>query len=108
MNFKNRLNIISAFLVLLTFSTGKMLAEGTKELAPTASDSVMLHTNAPGFGNFAAFNSFDSIASLKIRITDPVNDSIYIGLSGEADDFGVISGPATYTFRILDPTGAVA
>ncbi|MBL0008167.1 MAG: hypothetical protein IPP25_13605 [Saprospiraceae bacterium] len=47
------------------------------------------------------------IASLRLGITDPVNDSVYIGLSGEADDFGIISGAATYTFRILDPTGAV-
>lgn len=108
MNIKNRLNIISTLLVLFVFSSGKMIAEGTKELTPTAADATMLHTNAPGFGNFAAFNSFDSIASLKIRITDPLNDSIYIGLSGEADDFGVISGPATYTFRILAPDSSIA
>ncbi|HEY3387380.1 MAG TPA: hypothetical protein VGK46_12770, partial [Saprospiraceae bacterium] len=108
MNLKNRLNIISGLLLVLVFFSGKTKAEGIKELAPTVADSVMLHTNASGFGNFASFVSFGTSSSLNLRITDATNDSIYIGLSAEADDFGVITGPATYNFRILDPTGAVA
>ncbi len=107
MNLKNRLNIISGLLLLLVFSSGRVVAEGIKELAPASSDSVMLHTNASGFGNFASYLSFGTASSLNLTITDAVNDSVYIGLSGEADDFGNISGPATYSFRILDPNGVV-
>ncbi len=107
MNIKNRLYIISAFLILFVFSSGRLCAEGIKELAPTVADSVMLHTNAPDFGNFASYLSFGTVNSLNITVTDPVNDSIYIGLSGEANDFGIIAGAATYSFRIVDPLGAV-
>lgn len=107
MNVKNRLNIISGLILLLAFSAGVLRAEGTKELSPTAADSAMLHTNASGFGDFASYASYNTASALRIRITS-MSDSIYIGLSGEADDFGNISGPATYSFRILDPTGAVA
>jgi hypothetical protein len=45
---------------------------------------------------------------LKIRISNFNTDSIYIGLSSEANDFGVLDISGTYSFRILDPTGAVA
>ena len=107
MNLKNRLNIISGIFFILAFCSGSLRAEGTKELSPTAADSAMLHTNASGFGNFASYVSYGTTSALQIRITS-LSDSIYIGLSGEADDFGVISGPATYSFRLLDPTGAVA
>ena len=89
MNLKNRLNIISGLLLVLVFFSGKTKAEGIKELAPTVADSVMLHTNASGFGNFASYVSYGTSSSLNLRITD-ANDSIYIGLSAEADDFGVI------------------
>jgi hypothetical protein len=105
MNLKNRLNIIPGLLLLLVFFSGKIKAEGTKELSPTAADSAMLHTNASGFGNFASYASFGTASSLNIRITDPINDSIYIGLSGEADDFGNIN--STFSFRILNPSGVV-
>ncbi len=108
MNLKNRLNILSGLMLFLVFSSGQVCAEGIKELAPASSDSVMLHTNASGFGNFASYASFGTASSLNLTITDAVNDSVYIGLSGEADDFGNISGPATYSFRILDPNGVVA
>ena len=107
MNLKNRLNIFSCVLFFLIVSVFETKAEGTKELAPTASDSAMLHTNASGFGDFASYVSFNTTSALNLRITS-LTDSVYIGLSGEADDFGLIAGAATYSFRILDPTGAVA
>ena len=105
MNLKIRLNIISGLLVLLALSFGKAKAEGTKELSPTAADSAMLHTNASGFGNFAAYGSYGTASSLNIRITSATLDSIYIGLSAEADDFG--NQNSSYSFRIKDPTGTV-
>jgi hypothetical protein len=105
MNVKNRLNIISCLLLLSLLFIGKARAEGTHELSPTASDSAMLHTNASGFGNFASYASFETTSALIVRIEDFTMDSLYIGLSGEADDFGNLNG--SYSFRILDPTGAV-
>src|SRR6187399_2260991 len=105
MNIKNRLNIISGLLLLLALMYGSAKAEGTKELSPTAADSAMLHTNASGFGNFAAYGSFGTASSLNLRITDATLDSIYIGLSAEADDFGAQN--SSFSFQIKDPTGAV-
>jgi hypothetical protein len=106
MNLKNRLNIISCTLVLSFLFSGKLVAEGTHELSPTASDSAMLHTNAMGFGNFASYISFGTTSALKVRIKNFSTDSLYVGLSAEADDFGAQN--SSYQFRILDPTGAVA
>ncbi len=97
---------IKKYLLLpLIFISRVIFAEGTKELASTAADSVMLHTNAGGFGNFASYLSFGTPSSLNLRIIDPVNDSIYIGLSREADDFGIQN--SFFNFRILDPNGVV-
>ena len=105
MNLKNPLNIISGLFLLLAFSYENAKAEGTKELSPTAADSVMLHTNASGFGNFASYLSFGTASSLNLRITNATLDSVYIGLSAEADDFG--NQNSSYSFRIKDPTGTV-
>ncbi len=74
-------------------------------MSPTASDTAMLHTNASGFGNFASYVSFGTSSALNLRISN-VKDTVFIGLSPEADDFGVQN--SSYQFRILDPTGAVA
>jgi hypothetical protein len=109
MNIKNRLNIVSLLLLTLLITSGKALAEGTRELSPTANDTTMLHTNAAGFGDFASFASFGTTSALNVRISDFTTEKLYIGLSAEADDFGMLPATGgTYTFRILDPTGAVA
>ncbi|HJW29735.1 MAG TPA: hypothetical protein VJ508_10915, partial [Saprospiraceae bacterium] len=105
MNLKNRLNIILSLLLVALFLSGRVSAEGTKELSPTAQDSAMLHTNASGFGNFASYTSFGTTSALNIRIKNFSTDSIYIGLSAEADDFGTLN--SSYQMRIKDPTGTV-
>ncbi len=106
MNLKNRLNIIAYLLMVVFFIAGKVQAEGTHELSPTASDSAMISTNAMDFGNFASYVSFGTTSALLLRIKDFTTDSLYIGLSAEANDFGMQN--SSYSFRILDPTGAVA
>src|SRR5688500_3101823 len=105
MNHKNQLIITSAFVAFLLTSFVKLSAEGTKQLSPTPSDSVMLHTNASGFGNFASFTSLGTTSALNVTICDFTTEKLYIGLSAEADDFGMLN--STYTFRIVDSTGAV-
>jgi hypothetical protein len=108
MNHKNQLILTTALVTFLLLSVQIMRAEGTKELSPTASDSVMLHTNASGFGNFASYASFGTTSALLVRVEDFTCDTVFIGLSFEHNDFGGIEGAGTYSFRILDPTGAVA
>src|SRR5688572_30494795 len=105
MNHKNQLILTSALIACLLFSFGKMNAEGTAQLSPTPSDSAMLHTNAPGFGNFASFSSLGTASALNVEIKDFTTEKLYIGLSAEADDFGVLF--STYTFRIVDAMGNV-
>ncbi|MEO6130993.1 MAG: hypothetical protein ABIQ02_04035, partial [Saprospiraceae bacterium] len=104
MNHKNRLIIISALIVFLQFSFEKAFGEGTKQLSPTAADSAMLHTNATGFGDFASFASFGTTSALKVSIAS-LTDTLFIGLSAEADDFGTLF--SSYQFRILNSAGAV-
>jgi hypothetical protein len=67
----------------------------------------MLHTNAPGFGNFASFTSFNTISSLNVRIKDFTTDTLYIGLSGDHDDFGQPEGMGVYSFQIRDALGNI-
>ncbi|MEO6132136.1 MAG: T9SS type A sorting domain-containing protein [Saprospiraceae bacterium] len=105
MNHKNRLIILSVLVVFLQFTFSKAFGEGTKQLSPTAQDSAMLHTNASGFGDFASYTSFGTTSALKVSIAS-LTDTLFIGLSAEADDFGTLF--SSYQFRILDPTGAVA
>src|SRR5688572_15119542 len=105
MNHKNQLVLTSALVIFLLCSFGKVSAEGTRELSPSPTDSAMLHTNAGGFGNFAAFDSVGTLSSLNVRIKDFTMEKLYIGLSGEADDFGNIN--STYMFRIVDSMGNV-
>lgn len=95
------------FLIVIC-SMALVKAEGTKQLSPTAADEVLLHTNAPGFANFAAFDG-PEISRLYIRINDFNNEIVYIGLSAEVDDNGMfMASPASYQFRIVAPDGDVA
>src|SRR5688500_2328207 len=105
MNHKNQLIIKAALFVFLLFTWGKNKAEGTAQLSPTPSDSVMLHTNASGFGNFASFTSLGTTSALNVEIKDFTTEKLYIGLSAEADDFGMLN--SSYTFRIVDSVGNV-
>lgn len=81
-----------------------LFAEGTNPLSPTSTDEVLLHTNASGFANFASYNG-PAVSRLYVRIDDFSTETLYIGLSAEADDDGVIN--STYEFRIKDPDGIV-
>ncbi len=105
MNHKNQLILTTTLVLFLLTSFGRLSAEGTKQLSPTASDSAMLHTNASGFGNFASFASYGTTSALLVRIKDFTTEKLYIGLSAEADDFGMLI--SSYNFRILDPNGVV-
>jgi hypothetical protein len=57
MNLKNRLTTIFCALLLTSSFSGKLLAEGTHELSPAATDSAMLATNLFAFGDFASYTS---------------------------------------------------
>ncbi len=77
-------------------------AEGTRQLAPTGpGDIVMLETNSPAFGNFAAFDGPED-GRLFITIHDP-GEVVFLGLSPEYNDLGAPFGPLSfsqYRFRI--------
>lgn len=98
-------------LAIFVFSTVEVSAEGTKQLSPTAADEAMLHTANPAFGNFAAFDG-PEITRLYVRIEDFNTELLYIGLSAEADDNGILPPPTPPTgggfqFRIIAPDGTI-
>ena len=77
-------------------------AEGVQQVAPTADDApVMLETNSPDFGNFAAFDG-PSTSRLYVTIGD-LTEKIFLGLSVEYNEDGT-PFPGTfsgqYQFRI--------
>jgi len=101
-----RIYVVLAFAFL---NLNVIQAEGTKQLSPTAADEAMLHTAATNFGNFAAFDG-PAVSRLHVRIDDFSNEILYIGLSAEADDNGILPTAPTsgsYQFRIVAPDGTV-
>jgi len=98
-----------AFLLtaLLPFATVSLsYAEGTRQVAPTPNDIVMLLTNRLDFSNFAAYNGPQD-SRLYVSINDP-SETIYLGLSGEYNEAGfpfTDQDDSRYRFRIKRFTG---
>ncbi|PHN05551.1 Ig-like domain-containing protein [Flavilitoribacter nigricans] len=83
-------------------------AEGTRQVAPTPLDSiVMLETNRPDFGNFASYGG-PADSRLVVTLANPT-EILYIGLSGEYNDAGrqLDLGRSRYRFRIVDSNGNI-
>ena len=87
--------VIAVVLLLSPFSS--LFAEGTKQLAPTADDIVMLLIGQSNFGNFAAYNAPET-SRLFFTVGD-ASEVVYLGLSSEYDGSGLPAGGA-YNFRI--------
>jgi|GEM_PF-1054753 len=97
----------TSLLVLLLFMVGFLpnsYAEGTRQLAPSPLDSlVMLECDRDGFGNFASYNGPED-SRLFVTIKDP-NEIVYLGLSGEHQPNGMTYdlSRSNYEFRIRKP-----
>ncbi|MEN0004137.1 MAG: DUF11 domain-containing protein [Bacteroidota bacterium] len=76
------------------------LAEGTKQLAPTDSDLVMLMIGRADFGSFASFDGPES-SRLYITINNP-NEIVYLGLGRALNNNGELDNSSTpsYQFQI--------
>jgi PKD repeat protein len=85
------------------------IAEGTREVAPTVQNLVMLEVNRPGFGEFAAYNGPEnSRLYISIDEDNPTQEVVYIGLSGEYDANGnplLDFSSSQYQFRIRRDEG---
>ncbi len=104
MTFTFSKGILFAFVFLLCSTA--TFAEGTKQLSPDSTSECMLLTNQTGFGFFAEYAGGDSTA-LFLNISD-TSETVYIGLSRQADNNGDLQGIGEYQFRILRPDGTVA
>ena len=92
---------------LSLFGLAGLMAEGTRQLAPSSDDITMLLTNRVDFSNFAAFNG-PADSRLYITVND-ASEVIYLGLTGEYSEFGDPFGflDSRYRFRIrrVSPDG---
>jgi gliding motility-associated-like protein len=92
--------------MLLAGALATSRAEGTRQVAPSPTDIVMLLTGRPDFSNFASFDGPED-SRLYISVNHP-GEVIYLGLSAEYDENG---RPFTnllnsrYRFRIRRFTG---
>ena len=68
-------------MLLLILTPNITKAEGTRQVAPSSTDFVMLETNRIGFGNFAAFDGPEE-SRLNISIKNP-SELVYLGFSSE-------------------------
>lgn len=86
-------------LLLCIWCSPLLWAEGTKQLAPTPSDVVMLMTNRMEYGNFGAYGAQPS-NRLYFSIED-ANEIVYLGLSREYSGSGTPQFFGNYEFRIV-------
>ncbi|MCI5082642.1 MAG: hypothetical protein MRY78_13165, partial [Saprospiraceae bacterium] len=86
-------------LLLCLWCSPLLWAEGTKQLAPTPSDVVMLMTNRMEYGNFGAYGAQPS-NRLYFSIED-ANEIVYLGLSREYSGSGTPQFFGNYEFRIV-------
>lgn len=96
-----------AFLYFCTLTS--LLAEGTKELAPSPSDRIYLYSNSTVYNDFGRYNGRED-QRLYFHIDNTTTEQVFLGFSQP-----VVSGhhpcnsstPITGYFRIKDPTGRV-
>ena len=96
-----------AILMLLFLGISNLIyAEGTKQLAPTASDVIQLMTNADPYYDFARYDGTDS-ERLYIHIADPSSEIVYLGFSRARNEITVDAPFLNAYFRIKSPDGTV-
>jgi uncharacterized repeat protein (TIGR01451 family) len=96
-------------LLLLIFYSGAVLAEGTKQLAPSSTDVTMIYANEPTYGFFASYNG-PEISRLYIHISNPDSEQVFFGFSRKTSVANGTDGNltnTTYYFRVKDPAGNV-
>ena len=107
------MNRFALLWLICHITTGALLGEGTRELAPNDSlningnithDIAALNLDSPEHNNFASFDNPDPKTRLHIYIDDPAAECIFIGLSP-----GELNGgqPVDYEYQIKDPNGNI-
>lgn len=103
------LSFLALLISLFIWPCQQLRAEGTRQVAPSADDQVLLLTGRDNFSNFAEFNG-PADSRLHISVSDDPDEVIFIGLSGEYDDNGLLITRRTYSrykFRIKNEAGEV-
>ena len=86
-----------------------MLAEGTKQLAPSSTDRVYLYTNSTSYNDFGRYDGSDD-QRLYVHIENTATEQLFLGFSrpvGSGHHPCNGSTAITGFFRIKDPTGRV-
>ncbi len=84
-------------------------AEGTKQLAPSNTDTISLNINNPEYYRFARYGSSDQ-ERLYIHVSDPENEQVFLGFSqayGDDGHFLTEKIEDGIYFRIKDPNGNI-
>jgi len=113
----NRLSIQSYLFILFFFSAHHISAEGSKEMSPNGSITILgnnttdiaaLHINSDSYNNFASYNNQDDTSRLHIHIADPQNEIIYLGFSnGHLNQSVIDPTELDFEYRIKDPNGNI-
>ncbi|MCZ4693251.1 hypothetical protein, partial [Ancylomarina euxinus] len=101
--------VLIALIVIFCIGANDVHAEGTKQLAPKASDRVYTAFNDAKHGNFGNYNSTDT-ERIYIHIKDPANELIYFGFSQFVNNGHSHSSSVNKVntwMRIKDPNGIV-
>ena len=88
----------SLLAVLLLLCNLSLYAEGTKQLAPSPQDMVMLLIGNEDFGNFAEYGAPEN-SRLYFTVKD-ASEMVYLGLSAKFSSSGNPLGVGIYQFRI--------
>src|SRR5687767_3029282 len=111
------MRFITPLLCLSIALISNLSAEGTREVAPNSSISVVgnettdiaaLHINHPNYNNFASYSNNDPHSRLYINIQDPSRECIFLGFSfGHFNETSTSPSRKDYQYRIKDPAGNV-
>lgn len=85
--------------------SSNVVAEGTKQWSPNATDKSALRVNNGGSYVFAGYG-VASNRRLHIHIKDPANEIVYIGLGRQVSGNSGNAINTTYTFQVRAPNGA--
>ncbi|GAB4407019.1 MAG: hypothetical protein OHK0039_09200 [Bacteroidia bacterium] len=89
------------------------VGDGSSQLAPNDAaggqpeDVVALFVNSDEYGNFAQWNSSDTLARLYVRLKNPAQEIIYMGFSRARYDYYTDADLYEVEFQLKDPSGNV-
>ena len=111
------MRIFTPLILATLLAIGNLSAEGTRQVAPNGSISIMgntttdiaaLHINNPSYNSFGAYDNPDPQSRLYIHVRNPATECLYVGFNWAHNNVTGLNPPQiNFEYRIKDPNGNV-